>query len=144
MTHTVVVDASVAVKWLVREPDSDRAFALRMLRMVAPALLVAECGSALWRKVKAGDLDADDAAPRLRVLRGAPVLLQPDHELAQKALPLAVELEHPIYDCMYVALAIELSAPLITADKKLASLIRNRMPDRCRVIGLHEIETQLY
>lgn len=143
MTHTVVVDASVAVKWLVREADSDKAFALRMLRMYAPALLVAECGNALCRKVRTGEVASEDAAPRLKALRHAPVTLMPDQELAQDAVPVAVELAHPIYDCLYVALAVQLDAPLITADRKLADVVRLRMPGRCRVIELKDIETEI-
>ncbi len=143
MTGSVVVDASVAVKWLVKEQGSDRALALNMLRLHAPSLLVAECGRALWRKVKAGDLEARDAATRLGTLKYAPLTFTADHELAQTAMPLALELGHPIYECMYIALALELAAPLVTADKKLAAIIRDRMAGRCDVIELQDVETTL-
>ena len=143
MTGAVVVDASVAVKWLVKEQGSDKALALNMLRLHAPSLLVAECALALWRKVRAGDLDALDAVTRLGALRHAPLTFAADHELAQTAMPLALELGHPIYDCMYIALALELAAPLVTADKKLAGIIRDHMAGRCTVIDLHDIETTL-
>ena len=43
---TLVVDASVATKWLLPEPDSDQALRVRAERLVAPPLFRLECGNA--------------------------------------------------------------------------------------------------
>jgi predicted nucleic acid-binding protein len=118
---TLVVDASVAVKWVLDEPATDRAVALRTsdAEFIAPSLVRAEIGSALWRAALRGDITAPDAA---RALNGAVshysriILLE---ELAHGALELAVELRHPIYDCFYLALAQRERCPLITADARL-------------------------
>jgi predicted nucleic acid-binding protein len=40
-------------------------------------------------------------------------------ELRLRALELALELNHPIYDCFYLALAERERCPLVSADKKL-------------------------
>ena len=57
----LVIDASIAVKWVVPEPDCDRAEALRDHPLVAPDLLFAECANVLWKKVRRGELSKDEA-----------------------------------------------------------------------------------
>jgi predicted nucleic acid-binding protein len=47
----LVIDASVAVKWVVEEPGTQEALLLRQHRLLAPDLLVAECANILWKKV---------------------------------------------------------------------------------------------
>jgi predicted nucleic acid-binding protein len=42
-------------------------------------------------------------------------------QLAARALELAVDLRHPIYDCLYLALAERERAPIVSADAKLLS-----------------------
>ena len=122
----LVVDASVAVKWLFEEPDSDRAEALLAragasdsLKLVAPAILAAEIASALWKRMRRGDMDRQKTLEtRERFEEICPFLL-PIEDLAQRALELAIDTRHPVYDCFYVALAEELPAELITADERL-------------------------
>lgn len=120
---TLVVDASVAVKWVLDEPASERAAALRDSDsdLIAPSLVRAEIGSALWRAALRGDITAPDAARALNLAVGhyaRSILLA---ELADNALELAIELRHPIYDCFYLALAQRERCALITADRRLLS-----------------------
>jgi predicted nucleic acid-binding protein len=124
--EAAVVDASVAVKWVVREPGSDRARLLSQARLEAPDLLPVECANILWKKVRLGDLTRQGAAARLDVLLRAPLMLTASRELLDSALRLSFELNHPVYDCVYVALALLRKIPLITADQKLAVAIRQR------------------
>jgi predicted nucleic acid-binding protein len=120
-----VVDASVAIRWVVDEPGSALAHRLRSIDLlVAPAIILAECGNALWRRVRLGLLDAAQARDRLAALRMAPVKLRPDDALAPAALDLALGLDHPICDCLYLALALDETAPLITADRRLLETSR--------------------
>jgi predicted nucleic acid-binding protein len=121
----LVVDASVAVKWLVYEPDTDKAEALLELcrvgkyQPVAPELLVAEVGSVLWKRVRQGNMDAGQAELQLgRFIRIRPVL-KPLLDLVGQALKLALIHQHSIYDCLYVALALEAQCELVTADEKV-------------------------
>ena len=123
MIPSAVVDASVALKWLVPEPDSARARALSR-RLHAPDLLLAECANALWRKARAGDLAPSEAHACLARLLEAPVSLTAAHELLSQALELALELNRPIYDCVYVALAMARGIPLVTADRRLSRAVR--------------------
>lgn len=117
---SLVVDASVVVKWVVGESGSDRASALRdESDLIAPSQLVSEVGNALWKAVRRRDVAASDAIPALRSVLRAFDALVPNEQLHERALALAIELDHPIYDCFYLALAERERAPLISADKRL-------------------------
>ena len=48
----LVIDASVAVKWVIEEEDTTQALALRGRALAAPDLLIAECANILWKKVR--------------------------------------------------------------------------------------------
>jgi predicted nucleic acid-binding protein len=123
---TLVVDASVAAKWVLEEDGSDRAVALRDVAddFIAPSLIVAEIGHALWKRAMRNAVSARDAA---RALRGAIRLfaqLIPPAELASRSTELAIELRHPICGCFYLALAQREHCALITADSRLIAAAR--------------------
>jgi predicted nucleic acid-binding protein len=48
----------------------------------------------------------------------------PSSELAQRAFDLAVQSNHPVYDCLYLALAERESITLITDDAKLVAVAK--------------------
>jgi predicted nucleic acid-binding protein len=115
-----IVDASVAVKWFVNEEGT--AQALGLLRsgseLYAPALMQQEVANTLWKKCRAGLLSAADASERIDRLPGyiRPMASEPD--LAE-AFRIATDIDHPVYDCLYVQASIESRLPLITADRRL-------------------------
>ena len=118
---TLVVDASVAVKWVLPEAGSDRAAAIRAADddLIAPSLVYAEIGNAIWRAVVRGEVPAAEARRDLKVAVGHYRRIIPLAELADRALELAMRLRHPIYDCFYLALAERERCALITADRRL-------------------------
>ena len=123
---TIVVDASVAVKWILPEPGSSAAAALREQDpdLTAPSLVAAEIGNALWKAVQRGGVTRTEA---LEGFDAALIWLQsliPMEELRARALTLAIELRHPIYDCFYLALAERENAPLVTADAAMLAAAR--------------------
>jgi len=119
---TLVVDASVATLWVLEQDGTPRALAVRNEdSLIAPSLIAAEIGSALWKAVRRGHVKRADAATALDAALLAFEALIPLEELRARALELAMELEHPIYDCFYLALAERESAPLVTADAALAA-----------------------
>ena len=63
-----------------------------------------------------------DQAGRALTHAIAIVALEPVEDLAAQALRIAIERDHPVYDCCYVALAMRDSVPLVTADRRLAAL----------------------
>ena len=126
---TVVVDASVAVKWVVPEPDSAAATALRSAgELIAPETWIVEAANALWKYVARGQLNATQAELRLAELRSAPVAASNIDQDIDDALELAIDLNHPIYDCLYLALALRLDAYVVTADRRFVALSGKR-PD---------------
>jgi predicted nucleic acid-binding protein len=118
---SIVVDASVALKWVVEEPGSDAALAIRSEQLVAPAIWLAEAANALWRHVRLGEASAVEAFARMARLERAPVLSIPIQRYVAAALELATRSDHPVYDCFYLALAIELGAPVVTDDRRFAA-----------------------
>lgn len=117
--NTLVVDASIAVKWVVEEEGTAPALTLRQrAKLVAPELLVAECANILWKKVQRRELSKDEALLAARLLQGAEIELSPTRSLLEAATRLAVELDHPAYDCLYLALAIEKDCRFVTADER--------------------------
>lgn len=122
-----IVDASVAVKWLLPEAG-DRA-AQQLLssgeRLLGPSLIRVEVAAALARKARLREIETPDAETGVELWLqsiGAGVIgLVPDEEDLPRAFQLAVALCHPLQDCLYLALAERLGAPLITADEQFVA-----------------------
>lgn len=116
-----VVDASVAVKWFVEEPLHDRAFDLITpgLSRVAPDLIFAEVGNALWRKTRQGEVSPDQGRLAIAGLEGFFDRIVRSEEIAADALEISVALDHPIYDCFYLACAKHTGGRLVTDDTRL-------------------------
>lgn len=114
----LIIDASVAIKWVVTEPGSDAAAALleRGERMAVPELWLAEVGNALWGRSARGLLTVEEAAARLGELLSAPITHLSMAELTPLALEMASMLHHPVYDCCYLAAAQIHDCSLVTAD----------------------------
>src|SRR5690348_3660963 len=132
----IVVDASVAVKWVVNEPRTEAALALRDEELIAPALWLAEAANALWRHVRLGELNRNQVLARLSELQTAPVASLPIEPHVAKALELATEADHPVYDCVYLALALHQQARVVTDDRRfLAAAGRLNLGERVRLLG---------
>ena len=132
MPNLAVVDASVAVKWVVDEPDSDAAAALleQSTAWLAPRLVLVEVAAALRRKVADRELGAATGSTALAALvdatRQGTIRLADDEQLVAAALLLALELGHKVPDCVYLALAEREGCALATADGRLGRLARGR------------------
>jgi predicted nucleic acid-binding protein len=118
---TIVLDASVAVKWVLPEDGSEQAAAIRGQDddLIAPSLVCAEIGSAIWRAAVRGDVPAAEAFRTLRLAMSHYQRVIPLEELANRAIEMAIRLRHPIYDCFYLALAEREDSTLVTADGRL-------------------------
>lgn len=120
MNGRLVVDASVATKWVVPEDDSDLADALltSTARLHAPAFIAMEVANALWLKMRRGELDEVKARASVEYLRKIPLAAWQGEEPLPATLSLAKELDHAVYDCAYLALALHLDAVYVTADQR--------------------------
>jgi predicted nucleic acid-binding protein len=118
---SLIIDASVAAKWVLPEPESDRAEELRRSgeALLAPTLIVAEIGNAAWKRATRGDMSSAEAMDAVETATALLTTLIPIEQLAARATEIAIELRHPIYDCFYLALAEREGAPIVSADAKL-------------------------
>lgn len=115
-----VVDACVAVKWVLDEPYADAARHLAATRaLLAPALLHAEVANALSRRARRGEITPDEAVAMMHDIAFSLVDPVPDDFLAPAAVELSCALDHPVYDCFYLALAIAEDTQVVTADRTL-------------------------
>jgi len=123
----LVVDASVAVKWLVVEDGSDVARDLLDDGddLHAPRLLVSEVANAVWRKVRLGQVDRRSAGQLIATMSDTPVRWHADETVGADAIRLAIAHDRPVYDFMYIALAQRLGTRVVTADRRLANALEN-------------------
>jgi predicted nucleic acid-binding protein len=124
---TKVIDASVALKWVVDEPDSEAAEALLIESLIAPDFWLIEAANVLRAKTARGDLFGDQAQVRLDRLRRAPVVSVSTAQLLHDALTLAIDLGHTVYDCLYLSLALREDMVLVTADKRFHAVAQRSM-----------------
>ena len=123
-----VVDASVAVKWVVPEVLSDHAERLLASEeeLLAPDLLLVEAANALWKKAARREVTAAEAGRALDVLSSCGLVFRPMRPLLARALGLASRLNHPVDDCVYLALAESEHATLVTCDERLLARLGKR------------------
>lgn len=138
-----VVDASIAVKWLVTETYSSQAS--RLLRdgitRIAPELLFAEAGNALWAMCQRGEIGKDDFAEAMDVLKAAPVAVPvPMNRLIGAAGQLALDLDHPVYDCVYLALALQEQYPVVTADQRFYDTVKRHLYLADRIVHVRDLD----
>lgn len=119
----LVVDSSIAIKWLVDEPDSEAAIPLVAAELWAPTFIYTECANVLWKKARRAELTAAEAEDLVGELFKLPLQVVDDRQLSARALSLALSMRHPVYDCVYLTLAERVRAPLVTSDKKLSSKV---------------------
>ena len=139
--NTFVIDASIAVKWVVEEDGTAEALALRQRgKLIAPQLLVAECTNILWKKVQREELLKEEALLAARLLQGAEIELLPMQPLLEAAVRMSIEIDHAAYDCVYLALAIDNKCQFVTADERFLRKIQQGGQDalRARAVSLVE------
>ena len=124
---TIVVDASVAVRWLFRiEPTSaaDELFRPGEI-FIAPDLIFSEIANAAWKMVTFANFSAESVAAVLRESSKTFDEVVPSTQLVDHAFSIGVELRHPAYDCFYLALAQQRDCQMVTADDKLVARCGN-------------------
>jgi predicted nucleic acid-binding protein len=117
-----VVDASVVIKWFAPEIHSDAARRLLSAphEYFSPDLLFPEVGNVIWKKVRRGELTAEQGRRLAADISTVAVETVPTRGLLVDAYALAVTTGVTVYDAMYLALAVRLETEMITADERLA------------------------
>ena len=136
MTDTLCIDASVAAKRLLAEIDSDKAESLLRgaadagQRLIAPAHFPVEVTSAVYKRVRSGHLNLDEAVARIGRLADMPVELVSPHDLRAPALRIAAAANMKwVHDAFYVALAEMEGCDLWTADAQLHAAVGAAHPN---------------
>ncbi|MFZ3583134.1 type II toxin-antitoxin system VapC family toxin [Loktanella sp. DJP18] len=135
-----VIDASVAIKWIIDEEDSPIADLLQGFDMAAPAQLRIETANALSAMVARHALSQAGASELYSVLQAAPVtIVDADDNLEARALELAMALHQSVQACIYLALAERLKRRLITADRTFLRTLDGTEHAR-HAVHLHDLE----
>jgi predicted nucleic acid-binding protein len=120
-----VVHANVVAKWFVPERLSEEAVRLLDERheLASPDLLWPKLGSVLWKKARAGQLTGREVARIVQALDQFPVTVFPSRLVLEGALEIALGTGRSVYDSVYMALAVALECPLVTADECLVNAL---------------------
>jgi predicted nucleic acid-binding protein len=132
VSAALVIDAGVAVKWVIEEEGTPQALALLRHALAAPDLLVAECANILRKKVRLSELSSQEANFAAGLLARADIELMPMRPHLQAATKLAIALDHPAYDCVYIVLAEAEGVRFVTADARLLHKIASHDGGRLR------------
>ena len=118
-----LIDASVAVKFALDEEGSKPARALGRDALVAPDLILVETANAWWKALRCEVLTVADYSAAVASLASLFDALYPLDPVLDEAARMARELDHPVYDCIYLAYARKLERPLVTADQRLLNKV---------------------
>jgi predicted nucleic acid-binding protein len=125
MPQLLVVDCSVAAKWVVPEPGRDEALRLLdraaegELTLIAPDLLLAEFASLVAKRVRRKQLSTSQAEEAFALLCQFAPRLYDMQVLLPVALRMSVRSQLSLWDCVYIALAMEHECQMVTADRRL-------------------------
>ena len=123
---TLVIDPNVGLKWFIEESRSSAARQIleKGASFIAPDIFIPEICNVVWKKVKNQEITAEQGQA---IVTNVPMVLDyivPSSELAKRAFDLAVQCNHPVYDCLYLALAERDSTTLVTDDAKLVTVAK--------------------
>ena len=133
----LVVDASVAAKWVLPSADErlvDQAvrllqrYAGDQLHFVVPDLFWLEFGNIVWKAVRQGRISSTSAAIAIAEIEGREFSTIPSKELMDDAFKIANAFGRSVYDAIYVALAVARNTEFVTADERLANALAARLP----------------
>ena len=127
---TCVLDASAAIRVITGDPVASqwRDQLKKAPLVLAPELMLSEVANTLWKLQRGGNLNGLDPQTLLADARDLVDQIEPDRHLQVEALALACHLAHPVYDCLYLALARREAAQLLTADQRLEKLASKVLP----------------
>lgn len=119
----MILDASAGVTLFVKESASVKVATLVEPGGIhVPTLFYSEVANALWKKVRRGEADPARFALRFGSLE-LMLLAIDERPFAARALAIALELDHPAYDCVYLAIAEALGDRVVTLDRRFCNRV---------------------
>ncbi len=132
-----VLDVSVAAKWALRETGErlvaealdllDR-YGRNEVQFIVPDLFWVELGNVLWKASRAGRCTQRVAESSMTEMREHKLTTVSSYALIEEALAIAITFDRTVYDSLYVALAVEAHAQMVTADERLANALAAHFP----------------
>jgi predicted nucleic acid-binding protein len=135
--RSLVLDASVAVKWAIPSTEETltgeslqllKRFTQGEINFIVPDVFWAEVGNVLWKGVRQRRWPQALAERAASDIRKRNFFTVSSLELLAEALRIALANDRSVYDCLYVALAIQFKTEMITADERLANALAARLP----------------
>ena len=122
-----VIDANVAIKWLF--PEVHHQDALRLLdqqnnELFVPDFFFSEIGNILWKKVRRGEIDLKTSQEHFQDILAVDFQIYSSNILVPFALEIAVRTQQAVYDCVYLALAVQKNCQMVTADERFLNSLQ--------------------
>jgi predicted nucleic acid-binding protein len=119
----MIVDTNIAVHWFMATEFSSAAARFRdRADLAAPSFILVEAANTLYKYARRGTIDPRHCSRSVELLEYQLRDIVPNEQLLPEAIRLALANQHPVYDCLYLALALERREPLVTADRRLAAI----------------------
>lgn len=125
--NPIVIDTSVAIKWLADEPGTDQALALlrRIDFFYVPDFFLVEMDAVLTKKIRKRELEQQEASYLREEVRKLPFQLIAYENISEYAFDLAASLPVTLYDAMFLSVAIHNDSCMITADQRFYNGLQN-------------------
>ena len=136
------LDTSVAVKWSLEEENSDKAKDLlerheaKEIELFVPDLLLVELANVLHYS---RCYESDEMAKIVTDVRQTLSVILINNQILTKALQLSAKFEVPVYDTVFLAIAIQLGRPLITADERMYRKLDDEATANVILLGKYEV-----
>lgn len=139
----IVVDASVVAAAFFREnrTHAARAVMLSMAGLLAPDLVYSEVANVIWKRRRKAEIDAEEAVDLLNDVFDIPLEIASSEKLVRPALALAMATGRTVYDCIYMALAVQERTVLVSDDRRLVNAL-NGGPLQDHVVWLGDEKWQ--
>lgn len=121
-----VVDANVAIKWVIPEIYANEALSLLDTDHILLVLdfFFSEIGNILWKQVRFQRLTLEEAKFNFNQIVITPLQIYQSRELVSFALEIGARTQQAVYDCVYLSLAVQEGCHMVTADERFFNAVQ--------------------